>query len=579
MAAGVAGPMYEGLTKAQITRGLSGNAEDKCRCLKQIADFGQGPAIYLGYGAEVARCLKDPSRDVKVAALKALASMGASGASNVDMVASYMKDVDLEVKCAAVAALGGIGSYSGNYEQEVAELVRAQEPEIRAAAAFALGGMKAERQMPVLKRCFSDLEPSVVAAALAGAGLLGEVGNQMAADVSACLASQDAIVRLEAIGALTKFGEATSKQAGQVVACLADDSNMVRQAAVTYFADVPLGLGAYQEVGNIEKLLANKDGRAQAAAAVALGCIQANHGVLMDRLTLERAGDGAGDLPKKATPLSFDTKKLIALLDSNFEDEQVLALAAAGVEPKPSVELRRPACAAASTLALLECSDAIQPLASKLSASSPKEVSACFLSALGGMKELPSSVSSKVPAFLDDPTPAVRAGACLALGAGQEGSADSIAAKMEDPHPAVRAATAQGIGKLQAVKYSDAICNLLGDRAPKVQIAAMNALGNMGQKGEMYASEIAKRALDGDADVRIAATKVLVGMGARGAAFAEEMTFLLEEPHSSVRKAGLDALAKMGEAAKPFLGSAQSMTSDPSAEVRFAAEAAVAALR
>ena len=124
------GPTYEGFTRAQITRGLGGSAEDKCKCLGQIAGFGEGAAIHLGYPAEVARCMKDPSRDVKVAALRALASMGSVGASNVDLVATYMQDADLEVKCAAVAALGGISSYSGAYEQEVAELLREQNPEM-----------------------------------------------------------------------------------------------------------------------------------------------------------------------------------------------------------------------------------------------------------------------------------------------------------------------------------------------------------------------------------------------------------------------------------------------------------------
>jgi HEAT repeat protein len=586
MAAVAAGPNYEGLTKAQVTRGLSGNAGDKCKCLGQIAACGEAAAIHLGYGPEVARCVKDPSRDVKVAALEALASMGAVGAPNVDIAASYIEDADTEVRCAAIAALGGIGMYSGKYEQEVAKLVNAQVPQVRAAAALALGGMKADRQKGVLKRCLSDEEPQVAAAALRGIGLLGEQGSSMASDVSGCLTHQDPDVRLAAITALTNFGENANKQANQVASCLSDDSNVVRQAAVAYFSDVPLDMVAYSVVPTVEKLLSNRDGRAQAAAAVALAKIQANHAVVTERLTRAREVDDGttvlnttGDLPKKAVPLSVDTQKLIALLSSDFEDDQVVALAAAGVEPKPSIELRRPACAAASTLGLWRSSEAIQPIAAKLSSTAPKEVTASFLAALGGMDELPAAVSSKVSAFLNDSAPSVRAGACLALGAGEESGADEVVAKLEDPHPTVRAAAAQGLGKMKAAKYSDQICTLLGDRVPKVQIAAMHALASLGQKGEVYAALIARCAVEGDVDARIAATKVLTSMGARGAAFAEEMTVLLEDPHPSVRKAGLDALAKMGEAAKPFLASAQSMTNDPSEEVRLAAEAAVTALK
>merc|ERR1711988_794956 len=152
------------------------------------------------------------------------------------------------------------------------------------------------------------------------------------------------------------------------------------------------------------------------------------------------------------------------------------------------------------------CSDAIQPLASKLSANTPNEVKASFLSALGGMDELPASVSSKASAFLNDPSPMVRAGACLALGAAKDSSPEALAARMQDSHPAVRAAAAEGIGKLKAGKYSDELCKMLEDRVPKVQIAAMNALANLGPKGEMYASPIARCALEGDVDARIAAT-------------------------------------------------------------------------
>lgn len=583
MAAQAAGPTYEGLTKAQITRGLSGNAQDKCKCLSQIATFGSPGALYLGYGSEVVRCVKDPSHDVKVAAFKAIASMGPVGASSVDNVASYIQDVNIDIRCAALAALGGIGRYAGKYEQEVAKLAKDEVPQIRAGAVEALGGMQAQCQVPVIKGCFSDPEPQVVAAALRGAALLGEWGNQMSADVAECTSHQDPSVRLAAVGALSAFGENANKQASQVVLCLSDDSNMVRQAAVAYFADVPLGFKAYAVVGTVEALLTNKDGRAQAAAAVALANIKAKHEILIDRLKMEREGDGAGELPNKATPLTIDTQKLIALLDNSFEDTQVLVLAAAGVEPKPPVELRRPACAAASTLGLWKCTDAIQPLSSKISSTAPKEVTASFLSALGGMDELPSDVTSKVANFMDNPTPAVRAGACLALGAGvgagAGGFAAAVAAKMDDAHPGVRAAAAQGLGKLKALQYSDQICKLLQDRVPKVQIAAMKALAKLGQKGEMYASEIARCALEGDVDVRVAATEVLVSMGARGAVFAEEMTLLFDNPHPSVRKAGLDALAEMGEAAKPFLSSVQSMANDSSDDVRFAAEAAVTALR
>lgn len=571
---------FDGLTKAQITGDLAGNADEKSKCLDQIAEYGEGAACYLGYGLEISRCLKDPSRPVKVATLRAIAATGSACASSVEMVASYIKDSDLEVKCAAVAALGGLGAYSGHYEQEIVELTKDQAPEIRAAAAQALGGMKAGKQISVLKRCLSDSDPKVIAGALRGAGLLGDWANQMSSDISACLENQDAGVRLAALDCLTKLGEQASAQASQVAACLADENNAVRQAAVSYFSEVPLGMRAYNEVGNIEKLLEHKDGRAQAAAAVALGNVQANHGILMERLSQERPlGDGAGDLPKKALPLTYDAKKLIALLDSKFEDEEVIVLAAAGLEPKPSAELRRPACAAASALGIFHCSDAIEPLSSKLSASSPKEVTASFLSALGGMKELPTSVSSKIPAYLKDTTPIVRAGACLALGAGEESAADLVAARMKDAHPAVRAAAAEAAANMKAAKLSDEICELLSDRNPKVQVAAMKALANMGPKGEMYAAEIAKVALSGNDEVRIAATEVLVSMGARGASYAEEMTHLLEDTEISVRKAGLDALAKMGEGAKPFLANAQSMVNDPCPDVRSAAEAAVAALR
>jgi len=549
---------YDGRTKADVIRGLFGNAEAKCKCLNEIQELGADAATHFRYSSEVSRCLKDPSHDVKGAALRALASMGPAGASDLQGVAAFLREGDVELKCGALAALGGFGSHSVAYEQDIAGFLGDQLPELRAAAACALGKMKATNQVMALRSCFKDSDPAVVSSALDGASYFGEFGAVFAADVSACLSHQDPRVRLSSVQTLTAMGEGSEKQASKVVSCLADDDGMVRHAAVSYFAKVPLGMLAFKLVEQVSVLLASSDGRAQAAAAMVLGNLQANHEILMKRLKSQN-----GDIPQRAKPLDIDKQKLLNLLSSQFEDEASLVLAAACVQPKLPLDMRVPACAAASTLALLHCSDAVQPMLSRVmtekgsSRASSKEVIASFLTALGVLGEMPDSECEKIQYFLNDSSAAVRAGACLGLGGAMKGSkqyAAAVASKMTDPHPAVRGAAAVGISrmKIEGPQYSNEICKLLDDSIPAVQINAMSALGNLGERGEVFACKICKLAIDSEVSVRVAACETLSNMGSRGFAFAEEIESLLQDPYPSVRTAAQKFVAKMVDNAKPL---------------------------
>jgi hypothetical protein len=293
--------------------------------------------------------------------------------------------------------------------------------------------------------------------------------------------------------------------------------------------------------------LTSSDGSAQAAAAVALGNLQGNHDVLCERLKSQN-----GDIPSRAKPLNIDTKKLIGLLSSQYEDEASQVLAAACVQPKLPLDMRSPACAAATTLALLNCADAVQPIESQVTTAKSKEVVASLLASLGTLGGLPDDSCAKIAGMLSESSAMVRAGACLALGGAKVDTsklAESVALKLNDPHPIVRGAAAVGLSKMkvEGPAYSSKIGSLLEDSIPTVQVSAMKALGNLGEKGEMFAGPICKLALDGETTVKVIACEILSGMGSRGSSFADEITILTQDADASVSTAAKKALAKMGK--------------------------------
>merc|ERR1712217_428420 len=139
---------------------------------------------------------------------------------------------------------------------------------------------------------------------------------------------------------------------------------------------------------------------------------------------------------------------------------------------------------------------------------------------------------------LEVPSPQVREAAAGALGelakvSRSPKAAEPLRERLKDGHPLVRKAAAKALGKCVDLggKFADDICMLFEDKVAYVQVAAVEAVGELGAIGKLYAATIA-RLLNSDHPTvtRIAAVRVLGNMDERGAAFTEEIADLLQDP-------------------------------------------------
>lgn len=532
----------------------------RCQVLAMIAELGENGAAHLGLLSPVVQVLSDPSTRVKCAALISLGCMGQVASSAAPKVAGHLVSKDMDVRHAAIESLGRIGVHASSHAWELLALLQDDSEGIRAAVATALGSMRSPHGLEGLRVCLSDPEPCVSSSALHAIGAWGPDAGSLADAVSKCLQRPCRNHRAQAAWTLSQLGDDALPHASAVVALLADLDNMAREAGVEYFA--AFGTLANSAIDEVSKLLVHNDGRVQAAAAVVLGHLGAT--------------DSAWDIAK--------------LLKSKYVDESSVALYAAGVEPKLSVELRRPRCAAASALASIGSmdSDAVPFVALVVEGidAGPSEATACLARALGRMGSPACVYVPKLVSLLSQASGPVRAAGCRALGdlasfTETSATASAVAARLKDDHPMVRQEAARALGCMstEGPRFADGVAASLRDRVSKVQVAAAQAMGRFGPRGEVYAAEIC-RLLEGDASVRVACAGVLAGMGERGAAFAEELSELLTDAAGPVREAGLEALAKMGENAIPFLPEIEALaTTDALDYVRESAERCAAALQ
>mmetsp|Transcript_33849 Transcript_33849/g.95103 ORF Transcript_33849/g.95103 Transcript_33849/m.95103 type:complete len:568 (+) Transcript_33849:65-1768(+) len=539
-----------GLTKKQLVSDLGGgNDTQQCRQLFEIGSLGESWAAKLGYLPEVVKLLDEPSAQIKCAALGALGQMGEVAAPEGDKIANFLDDQDTAVVKAAITALGLIGPHAAEHAPAVAQFLTEPQVGLRTAAAEALGGMKASTYADELREALKDAEASVVVAALKAVAAWEEDGQTLAADVAACCAHASGAVRAAAVRALMKAGGAGERQAERVAELLPDCDNATLQAVVEYFESI--GASGKKATEKIRGNLSSGNGRVQAASALALGYV--------------KAGKFA--------------KEVAALLTAPYKGDTSVALSAAGLEPKLPADIRRPACAAAKALAMMgdEGAAFADDIAKQIGGDTPAEATAEFVKALGLMGKPALGHTDKIISLLQETSALVREAACFAIGelAKAEETVDkatAVTAKLMDVNPSVRKAAVTAIGAMQAEGNPRDILGMFGDKVPAVQVAAVKAMGAIGERGQVFAAEVCRMAFDTELPVRVAAVTVLGDMDARGATFAEDVSALLDADDGAVREAALLALAKMGEEAKPFLASIKPLCSDPLEYVRAAAD-------
>eukprot|EP00930_Biecheleria_cincta_P046372 TRINITY_DN31984_c0_g1_i1.p1 TRINITY_DN31984_c0_g1~~TRINITY_DN31984_c0_g1_i1.p1 ORF type:complete len:584 (+),score=123.34 TRINITY_DN31984_c0_g1_i1:67-1752(+) len=472
-------------------------------------------------------------------------------------------DESSEVQKSAIQVFAQLGDVAADQAVELVVFLDHQDPEVRAAAAEALGQMQAWNLLDELKPCFSDPVAAVVLAALKAVTRWGDDGQRSASSVLKCLGHKNREVRAQAVRTLEGFSEICQRTAGQVVLLLEDNDNATRQAAVSFFATHG-PICAKRAASHASKLLSSQhNGRVQAAAAVALGHMKVT----------EQAVDVSG------------------LLTAAYVDDKSLALSAAGLEQRVPVELRRPDCAAAYSLALMGeegwqfANNIVEIIADS---TMPPEAAASLVRSLGLMGEEAYALKHKLEDYLESPSAPLRQAACYALGEiGREhtGCEVPVAGKLQDPHACVRTEAAKAMGKLKdGGLHVDEVAALFQDTAPEVQAAAVRSVAAMGSVAQPYTPTICCLATcpeggsSTSTQARVAALEALGGMGDRGAAYAEEVASQLQAMEPEVRAAALRALSHFDTEAKVFMDAIDRARSDPVQAVRIAADDCAMAL-
>lgn len=527
--------------------------------MQELGRQGEAGAAADGNHEKAFYMLEDPSPQVQAAALAALGSMGAYGATYADYVARKLSNTDQrEVRKAAARSLGALGRLAAAQATPLEECLQDHDLDLVGLACSALGAVGAHHADKKLVEKLRSDDIEVAIGACKGLGFLGR-GD----DLLEPLNHREARIRAAAAAALARDAAAIERHAAKVVALLGDSDAHVRISAVGMISG--LGPRAAEHVPSIGGLLGHADPGIRAAAASALG--------------------GIGELAASEVP------RLEKLLTERDEDTSTHVMTIAGLQPKVAPPLRKPACAAASALAVMgkaaqrsapKIADALEAFDEEL-----RVQCACALSGLG---EAGAKYEDRVVALLDDPAPMVVAAACYSLGSMAEATkqpsaaiALRVAERIKDKHPAVRGAAVGSLGKMgeEASARIEDIAQCFNDRVGYVRAQAVQALPGCGEVGQMFAGEACRLMFDPEERVRLAAIATLPKLGQRGAAFAEEVASVLDDPSVEVRTAAVKALGSMqGLEVKGFLPHVQRLADEDDAEaVRVAATAASATMR
>mmetsp|Transcript_42111 Transcript_42111/g.78261 ORF Transcript_42111/g.78261 Transcript_42111/m.78261 type:complete len:721 (-) Transcript_42111:88-2250(-) len=346
--------------------------------------------------------------------------------------------------------------------------------------------------------------------------------NAEPASLGKLLSHTEPRVRASAAKALCGMDGAEGHSAA-LASLVADDDAYVRMAAAESLNS--FGVKAASQVSVVGKHLKNSSPGVVAAAAYSLSAM----------------GPSAADI----------VQSLEDVLSNEAEDISTHMLTAAGVMPKASAALRKPACAAAGALGVLGSASSIPKLMELLN-SKDWEIRTAAVTALSQM-QLGSETSrfeSQLTDLLKDPAPSVSAAACKVLGqmattgSPSSSNAAAVAELLDDSNPAVRASAVESLSHMgdEAEAFLEPLCKLFNDKSWKVRVAAVKAVTGCGELGQMYAAEVCRLTMNGDARTRVAAVEALAQMGERGACFDEEVEMLMSDSNPEVAAAAKKAI-------------------------------------
>lgn len=189
------------------------------------------------YNDKLMQMLESKNVDIKIAAMLALANLGASCE---DALSNLIDASAAPIRAAACRALGiladKVGSDSG-MARKVAACMEDQWPSVRVAAIEAVSKMTECSQMTgQFKELFADRCTAVRVAALKGMASAGPKGQCYAPDVCRNIYEEKTEVRLAAIEALSDMGERGAAFADEIAHLLEDHDARIRAAALLALA-------------------------------------------------------------------------------------------------------------------------------------------------------------------------------------------------------------------------------------------------------------------------------------------------------------------------------------------------------
>mmetsp|Transcript_35815 Transcript_35815/g.111444 ORF Transcript_35815/g.111444 Transcript_35815/m.111444 type:complete len:571 (-) Transcript_35815:179-1891(-) len=206
------------------------------------------------------------------------------------------------------------------------------------------------------------------------------------------------------------------------------------------------------------------------------------------------------------------------------------------------------------------------------------EVRCAALAAVGEMGEPAVSEIDRVLALFEDDDPSVVCAAISAVGAMGPAAVDSaleIVGFLQDEAPEFRAAAAGALGTMKAWMYADELKPCLDDPDVGVVLAAVAAIGAMGEDGQQLAGDVAARLGHVSRGVRLAAVKALTRIGDAGERHAESVAGLLADEDNLIREATVGYFEAAGTGAKKGAEAVAKLLSSTSGRVQAASALAL----
>lgn len=495
-------------------------------------------------------------RDQRQGVMRTAYALSRMGAAAVPPLIQALGENDLTMKLGAARALGGMGPAAKDAVPAlIKNLADSQDP-VRDETAQALG-LIGPAAGPALVAALQDPDAKRRAGAATALAQMDPAFRDAAKDVEqAATKESDATVRAALFAALPKTGVAPDRCVALILPAVTDENEALRHAALN--ALLTSSAVRKASVPKLSALLKENNPAVRERAAHALGRVGPGAvDALPALLIAARAADGApayADALAQVGPQALPS--LLDILQKNKPEESKWVLRILHSFGPPAV-----------------------PVLSEALKSNSPEVRASAASALGEMGHGASAAAVPLFVLTRDSSPKVQAAtfrALVAIHADSERLKPLLQEALASKDTDVRKAGAAGLAALggAATLGVDGLLDLLNDENAAGRLAAVQALGQLGDKAAPAVNALVAR-LDDPA----LQSAVVESLGHIGPAAAPAVPKLLElSKKGDQRTTILPVLTGIGQGAKEALPMIYAAAKDPAPDVRASAATALAAV-